>query len=131
MLDIQTHSYDMHQVKSLDGENCRRGALRMEGESEADYIQALTADFLRSKEQIQSVLDVDCNVYTYPYGYRDILSEVVLQSLGIQVTVTIDPGVNVLLKGVPQSLYSLKRIDLYCGMTAVELMDTIAGYMGQ
>ena len=131
ILDVQTHSYDMHQVKSLDGEDCRRGVLQMDGESETDYVAALTADFLRSKEQIQSVLDVECNVYTYPYGYRDILSEVVLQGLGIQVTVTIDPGVNVLLKGVPQSLYSLKRIDVYGGMTAGALMDTLAGYMGQ
>lgn len=129
ILDVQTHSYDMHQVKSLDGENCRRGVLRMEGESEEDYVSALTADFLRAREQLESALDVECRVYTYPYGYRDTLSEVVLQSLGIQVTVTIDPGVNVLLKGVPQSLYSLKRIDVKGGMTAQELMTALDGYL--
>lgn len=128
VLDIQTHSYDMHQVPSLDGESCRRGVLRMEGESEEDYVNALTADFLRSKEQIESALDVTCNVYTYPYGLCDTLSEVVLHNLGIQVSVTTEHGVNVIVKGIPQSLYQLKRINVEGGMTGGGLMEILSGF---
>lgn len=128
VLDIQTHSYDMHQVKKLDGEDCRFGVLRMTGETEEEYIGALAADFLRSKEQLQSVLDVDCNVYTYPYGVCDALSEAVLHGLGIQVSVTVDPGVNELVKGLPQSLYQMKRINVAGGMGASELLDALAEY---
>lgn len=126
LLDIQTHSYDMHQVKKLDGEDCRFGALRMRGETEADYARALTEDFLRSKEQIESVLDVDCNVYTYPHGACDTLSEAILHGLGIQVSVTVDPGVNEIVKGLPQSLYQLKRINVAGGMSAAELLEAMA-----
>ena len=68
ILDIQPHSYDMHQVAVYDGEDCRRGVLQMEGEDRDDYTAALTADFLRVKGQIESALDVECNVFTYPYG---------------------------------------------------------------
>ena len=125
VLDVQTHSYDMHQVQSLDGEDCRRGVLRMDGESEADYVAALTADFLRAKEELEPALGVTCNIFTYPYGYHDTLSEVVLQSLGVQVTVTTVTGVNTVIKGVPQSLYALKRIDVYGGMTT----ETLLGYL--
>ena len=112
VLDFQTHSYDMHQVKELDGEDCRNGVLQLEGEDEKDYITALTNDFLQSKEQLESALDVSCQVYTYPGGLYTELSEVVLQSLGIRVTVTTDFGVNQIIKGIPQSLYRLKRINV-------------------
>lgn len=110
VLDIQPHSYDMHQVARLDGEDCRRGVLQKDGEDEDAYIEALTADFLKSKEQIESMLPVTCQVYTYPYGLLTELSEVVLHSLGLRVTVTTEYGVNQIIKGVPQSLYQLKRI---------------------
>lgn len=125
VLDIQTHSYDMHQVKKLDGEDCRFGVLRMEGETEEAYTEALTADFLRSREQIESALDVECNVYTYPYGACDELSERVLQGLGIQASVTVEPGVTRVVPGRPETLYQMKRINVAGGMSAAELLETI------
>ena len=129
VLDVHSHSYDMHQVVALDGENCRQGVLRMRGESEADYVEALSADYLRAKAQIQSVLDVPCDVFTYPYGLYDTLSEVVLHSLGADVTVTTDHGINVIIKGIPQSLYRLKRIDVTGGVTAEGLLQTLSGLL--
>lgn len=129
VLDIQTHSFDMHQVKQLDGENCRAGVLRMEDEAEAVYAQVLTEDFERSKQQIESVLNGDCNVYTYPYGKHDTLSEVILQEHGIRVTVTTDNGINQLVKGVPQSLYLLKRCDVKGAMSAADVMDWLDSQM--
>lgn len=129
ILDVQSHSYDMHQSPSLDGPNCRTGVLQMEGESDEDYAAAFTADFLRSKEQLESALGVECQVFTYPYGLWNDRTEEILQSLGVQVTVTIDPGVNAIVQGDPQSLYHLKRINVPGGMTAQELLDTLAGYM--
>lgn len=129
VLDVHSHTYDMHQVAELDGEDCRQGALRMSGESESDYIEALTADYSRAKAQIQSVLDVPCSVLTYPYGFYDTLSEVVLHSLGVEVTTTTVPGVNVIIKGIPQSLYQLKRIGVSGGVTADELLQTLSEYL--
>ena len=127
VLDIHSHSYDMHQAAAVDGEDCRQGVLRISGESEPDYIETLTADYLRSKAQIQSVLNVPCNVFTYPYGLCDTLSEVVLHGLGVEVTVTTNYGINVIIKGIPQSLYQLKRIGVGGGMTADELLRTLSG----
>ena len=129
VLDIQTHSYDMHQVAELDGEDCRQGALRREGESEEDYLAALTEDVWRAREQIASVLEGECRVYTYPYGWYDTLSEVMLHSLGFQVTVTTEPGVNEIIKGIPQSLYLLKRVTVAGGVSDSELMQTLSGLL--
>ena len=126
VLDIQSHSYDMHQVQNFDGEDCRHGVLQMSGEGEDDYVEALTDDFLRSKTQIESALDVECTVFTYPYGSCSTLSEVLLHSLGLKVTVTMDSGVNEVIKGIPQSLYRLKRINVVGGMTDEELVSTLS-----
>ena len=126
VIDIQSHSYDMHQVRELDGEDCRQGVLRMEGESESAYVEALTEDYLKSKQQIESALPVNCHVYTYPYGYLDLLSEVVLHGLGVDVTLTVNEGVNEVIKGLPQSLYQLKRINVGSWMTARDLLAVLA-----
>ena len=131
VLDIHSHSYDMHQVAALDGEDCRQGVLRMDGEGESAYVEILSADYLQSKTQIQEVLDVPCNVFTYPYGKYDELSEVALQSLGIEVTTTTNPGINTIIKGVPQSLYQLKRIAIGGGITDEALLQTLSGYLAE
>lgn len=130
VLDIQTHSYDMHQVEALDGAGCRQGVLRKSGEREEDYISALMSDASRSMEQITSALGVPVQVYTYPYGRNETLSEIVLHSMGFQVTVTTDYGINVIIKGIPQSLYLLKRITVEGGTSSGELLQTLSTLLG-
>lgn len=125
VLTVTTHSYDMHQVAELDGEDCREGALQREGESDEDYIAALTEDYDLALRQLTDVLGEVCPVYTYPYGFCSILSEVVLHDLGVQVTVTTEYGANQLLKGIPQSLYQLRRINVEGSLTADVLLDRI------
>ena len=125
VLSVTTHSYDMHQVASLDGENCRQGVLQMEGEREEAYIAALTEDYTKAQQQLTDVLGEVCPVYTYPYGFSSILSEVFLHDLGVQVTVTTEYGANQLLKGVPQSLYQLRRINVEGSLAADTLLDRI------
>ena len=123
VLTLTTHSYDMHQVPSLDGENCRDGVLQKAGESEQAYVEALTRDYQMAVEQLEAVLDEVCPVYTYPNGLYSQLSEVVLQELGVQVTVTTQNGANQLIKGVDQSLYQLRRITVEGGLTAQGLLE--------
>ena len=95
----------------------------MEGESEQAYIGALTQDFQTAVEQLEAVMGEVCPVYTYPNGLYSQLSEVVLQELGVQVTVTTQNGANQLIKGVDQSLYQLRRITVEGGLTAQGLLE--------
>ncbi len=50
----------------------------------------------------------------------------VLQSLGVDVTVTTRPGVSQVIRGLPQSLYQMKRIDVTGETTAQALLETLA-----
>ena len=131
VLTLTTHSYDMHQVASLDGEDCRQGVLQMEGESEQAYIGALTQDYQTAVEQLEAVMGEVCPVYTYPNGLCSSLSEVVLQELGVRVTVTTQSGVNQLLKGADQSLFQLRRITVEGELTAQELLERMETYLRQ
>ena len=111
----------MHQVPELDGKECSKGVLRKPDESEASYVQALTSDYQRSATQLKNALGVENVVYTYPYGYYDELSEIVLHSLGTEVTSTLEEGNNVIIKGLRQSRYRLKRNTVYGGVSAEDL----------
>ena len=122
---LTTHSYDMHQSEELDGAHCRHGALRLPGESEAAFVQALTEDYRLACAQLQTVPGADCSVYVYPFGFSDLLSEVVLQSLGVRATVTTEAGVNEILKGLPQSLVQLHRTDVHNGMDGEALLKQL------
>ena len=125
VLEIKSHSYDMHQVPERDGADCRQGVLRMDGESESDYVAALTADFQRSSEQITAALPVKSDVFTYPNGLYDRLSEVTLQGMGVRATVTTDYGVNMVLRGIPQTLFALKRVGVDPGLSGAELLERL------
>jgi peptidoglycan/xylan/chitin deacetylase (PgdA/CDA1 family) len=108
LIEVQSHTYDMHQVKPLDGENCRQGILPMDGESDADYAETLRADFAHSRAELESATGQAVTALAYPYGLHGELTEDVLKQAGVTVTFIIEKGVNTLTEGVPQSLYNLK-----------------------
>lgn len=128
ILDIQTHTYDMHQVEKYDGENCREGALMKNGESEESYVTALTEDISKASERIKEATGKAPVVYTYPYGKYSSLSEVVVHSLGMRVTVTTDTGVSEIVKGIPQSLYLLKRFNMTNSLSGESILQLVGQY---
>lgn len=125
VLTVTTHSYDMHQIAAVDGNDCRRGVLQMPGEAEPDYIAALTQDYTHAQEQLAGLPGKVLPVFTYPFGAYSELSERVLQEQGVQVTVTIADGANRLVKGEPETLRRLRRINVPAGMEPDVLLSSI------
>lgn len=125
VLTVTTHSYDMHQIAAVDGDDCRRGVLQMPGEAEPDYIAALTQDYTHAQEQLAGLPGKVLPVFTYPFGAYSELSERVLQEQGVQVTVTIADGANRLVKGEPETLRLLRRINVPAGMEPDALLSSI------
>lgn len=127
VLTVTTHSYDMHQIAAVDGDDSRRGVLQMPGEAEPDYIAALTQDYTRAQEQLAGLPGTPLPVFTYPNGAYSELSERVLQALGVQVTVTTEGGANRLVKGEPETLRLLHRIHVWRGTKPDMLLSRIDG----
>ena len=121
-IEVQSHTWDLHQHAPYEPAAARTTALPLTGESTAAYRAALEADHKTFAEK------TGMKVYAlaYPKGQYTRDSEEVFHSLGIKLTVsTTTDRKNILIKGLPQSLYALCRHDIPEDMTSARLLDLI------
>ena len=114
----------MHQSQQLDNP-CRPSVLPLEGETEEAYITYFREDIARSKSQIEAASGSAVFALAFPGGVRDTLADVLLRESGIRVTFTTQTGINTIVKGLPQSLFGLKRYNIEGGTTGSQLIEMI------
>jgi peptidoglycan/xylan/chitin deacetylase (PgdA/CDA1 family) len=113
LMDFQSHSYAMHDSKELEpAASYREGVLPKKGEGERAYIEAFRADVIKSKQEMEKAVGNRVSVYAYPLGFYSDLTESLLMDMGFSVTLTIESGANTLVKGLPQSLLAMRRINV-------------------
>ena len=126
LISIQSHTYDMHQWPPYEsGSAVRENILPLPGESEEVYVQALTEDFTRSRALLEDAAGQPVDVLAYPAGQYSTLAQVTLQSLGVHVTLSTNPGVNTVVRGLPQTLYAMLRFGITEDVTPEALLDMI------
>jgi len=125
LISIQSHSFDMHQYKPYEPDSYREGIRRIRGESRTAYIEAFTADFEAAADQIERVVGARPFVYSYPFGMSNRLSESLLKSMGVRVTLLTASGISTVVTGAPQSLYGLRRLNVFGDMTPEDLLTMI------
>ena len=126
LISIQSHTYDMHQWPPYEsGSAVRENILPLPGESEEAYVQALTEDFTRSRALLEDAAGQPVDVLAYPAGQYSTLAQVTLQSLGVHVTLSTNPGVNTVVRGLPQTLYAMLRFGITEDVTPEALLDMI------
>jgi peptidoglycan/xylan/chitin deacetylase (PgdA/CDA1 family) len=123
IIEIQSHSYDMHQVSTLDGSDCRQGVLQMEGESVDDYAKAFKADILRASLDIEDHLKTPVTSFAYPYGQYNELTEEWLREIGVRITMSTEKKVNKIQRGDDSSLLLLGRFTITEGDDVIELIE--------
>ncbi len=124
IFDFQSHTYDMHQ-NELD-EDPRKGMLQKDNESEDDYIKAIRDDFFISKSLLESEIGVDCFVIVYPHGKCTPLADSVLAGMGAEISVTVEPGINIVRIGDMNSLRFLCRFNMDDDISGEELVSLLA-----
>ena len=126
LISIQSHTYDMHQWPPYEtGSAVRENILQLSSESEEAYVQALTEDFTRSRALLEDATGRPVDVLAYPAGQYSTLAQVTLQSLGVHVTLSTNPGINTVVKGLPQTLYAMLRFGITEEVTPEALLDMI------
>ena len=126
LISIQSHTYDMHQWPPYETDSAvRENILQLPGESEESYVQALTEDFTRSRALLEEATGRPVDVLAYPAGQYSMLAQVTLQSLGVHVTLSTNPGVNTVVKGLPQTLYAMLRFGITEDVSPEALLDMI------
>jgi len=122
---IESHSYDMHQHEPFEVGPFRRGVLRRADESDAEYIEAFRADFKKASVQIENMLGITPFVYSYPFGISNDLSDGLLREMGVDITLKITPGINVVTIGDFDSLMSMHRFNVPGDMMPDDLLEMI------
>lgn len=126
LISVQSHSYDMHQWPEYEEDEARIGVLPMDGETEDEYIEAFRSDTLRSISEIEAATGQAVITFAYPYGHSCDLSETLLRKMGFKVTLPCPGGTkNIIIKGLPQSLYGLVRYGIADNISASELIEML------
>lgn len=109
LIEIQSHTFDMHQSKKFEKGKVRENILRFPQESEEDYMEILNRDMDQENSLIKEITGSKAYALAYPYGEYDDLAAVLISQKGIESTLTTKAGSNTIIKGIPQSLFELNR----------------------
>ncbi len=125
IIDIQHHTYDLHSP----GDTVRFGRIfnRMPQEEQKAYREKLLADTILLKDLIEEHVGNEVNVFVYPFGVFNRISEEVLKDLGFKVTITTLNGISDLSKG----LFLLNRINMPHYISSPDLMAKITEMQGR
>lgn len=111
VLDLQSHTFDMHQLASY-GYGPRDGMLPLEGEAEEDYRQALREDMDLFRERREGRVATELMALAFPFGYWSEETDRLLEEEGISLTFTIDERGNTLYTGRTDSMRRMGRFNV-------------------
>lgn len=111
VLDLQSHTYDMHQLVSY-GYSGRDGMLRLPEEDGNAYRSALEEDLSLFQARREGRVSTDLVALAYPFGYYGDGLDEPLAASGIRMTFTIEERENRLRQGDSSCLWRLGRYNV-------------------
>ena len=128
VLDLQSHSYNMHQ-RASNGISGRDGILPLSGEILQEYCAALTEDAnLFAQRRREHGVATPLLALAYPYGFYADEAEETLYAAGIRFTFTVEARSNPLRVGQKDCLWNMGRFNVTerdSGETLVWLLRTM------
>lgn len=111
VLDLQCHSYDMHQLASY-GYSGRDGMLPLAGESYTDHRKAVEEDLAQFRWRREGRVSTPLCALAYPFGYYNRALDLLLEELGYEITFTTDERCCRLRVGDESTLRMLGRFNV-------------------
>ena len=129
LISVQSHTYDMHQWPPFEtGEGPFRETMaQLPGEEEGAYVKAVQEDLTRSRTLLEEATGECVDVLAYPSGVYSTLTQWAAEESGIRVTLTTNPGINTVVRGLPQSLTAMKRFAIDGADTPKAVLAMIEG----
>lgn len=129
LIEVQSHTYDMHQWAPFEeNEPVRSTVAQLDGESESDYIAALREDSEAFQSAAKNGGIVRAFAFAYPEGDANRLAEAILYEEGYVITLRTERGISTIVRGLPQSLLGMKRIEVNGAWRGNVLLETIESY---
>lgn len=122
VMDVQSHTWDMHQAVQFESGTPRTCVRSLEGEAETDYLAALEDDIRASIAQLEDAAGEPVFAVAYPNGIMTDEAAAVFYENGITVTFSTEYRSNTLVRGLPQSLLGLGRYTITDSVTGDELI---------
>lgn len=126
VLDVQSHTWDMHQLASY-GFSGREGVLALPGESEEAWKKAVLEDLETFREAREGRADTELVAMAYPFGYWDGRVDRWLEEAGIAFTFTTEEHTNRVRIGDRGSLRCLGRYNATEWYTGQDLVTLLGG----
>lgn len=111
-VEIGNHTYNMHDLSP------RKGCAIKKGESTEEYLNKLNEDIPKMQKLLKEKSNVDCNIFTYPYGNRCDKCEKFIKEIGFKFAFICEEKVNKLSYGNEDKLYRLGRFNRPSGVSS-------------
>lgn len=121
VMEVQSHTWDMHQAVQYEQGVPRTSVNPLAGESEEDYLAALEND-IRTSIALLEASGERVFALAYPNGVMTDEAAAVFAEHGITVTFSTEYRSNTLVRGLPQTLFGLGRYTVTDSMTGEELV---------
>lgn len=121
IIDVESHTYDMHQNADYEKGAAAEDVLIHEGESDEDYVRRVTEDCRMWEEK----LGKKAKALAFPHGVSDLFSQAILDSCGIKLTFSTNAKIDTLIKGLPQSGYAMGRYTVTESMSAEDILSLL------
>ena len=125
LMDIQSHSYDMHQFAPFEEGRARETMMRWDGESRHAHEAVVTYDHHRISNLIYNELGIEVIAVAFPHGAFDGPLNQILTNLGVYVTFGIEETRNYLVRGRPRSLLGMGRFNVDDQTSVEELLRLV------
>ena len=127
LVEIGSHTFDMHRWAPFEAGRARENILRFPDEAEEAYVAAVRADFKKSADEIERETGKRPDTLSFPSGKYDTLAQWALTTAGVRATVSVEDGIAEIVKGLPQSLYAMKRLNMTDAVTPEGLIELLEG----
>lgn|GEM_PF-1912710 len=130
LVDIHSHTHDMHHKSTVQGKSTEQGMIAgpilIDGkyETKDQYAARVTADLDLSKELLEKLTGQDPFVFCYPFGSYSSSSEQLLKKAGFLMSITTKTGINKLLKH-ENDTFGLMRVNITNEDIGEALIDKI------
>lgn len=120
VIEVQSHSYAMHQNKDLEEGEAYEDMLIKDGESDEEYVARINKDF----ENWYSFMNTEqLKALAFPHGRSDVLTQAVVNENNIKLTFSTNPKTDTLIKGMTSSGYNIGRYTVTEEMTAEDILN--------
>lgn len=117
-IEISNHSYHMHSI------NERIGCFKLKGETKDEYERNLTEDITEMQKALKEKANIDCEVFTYPYGKICDDSIDIIKNMGFKASLSCYEKTSTVTKD-KNSLFLLGRYNRPAGISTKNFMKKI------